>query len=258
MQKQRIYPRLSQVYYLLCRHAAYIILKKRLRYYMKGFFNRIAKISLGLFNFNSQSSAYIAASLAKRRFELKFSRKEVSMMLYHVTDQYVAGFYAIFAGRFTKSIRATKEQILFGKVSSNSIMAPIDYHQTTAIIRYGASSTKLQLAFQNYTLLGAISENHKSVFHIFRNRVLFFSSRFGDLIKKIRFSEEFNRFSRRGKLISFQFSGSFPDTGRAFYTFRRNIPPSSFLKKKTKNPFKRFSQNIIFHKHFLLSYTPDN
>jgi len=187
LQKQRIYPRLSQVYYLLCRQGLFTILKKRIRYYMKNFFNRIAKICLVLFNFNSQSSAYISASLAKRRFELKFSKKEVSMMLYHVTQEYVSGFYAVLAGRFTKNIRATKEQHLFGKVSSNSIAAPIDYHQTTAIIRYGASSTKLQLAFQNYTLLGAVSENHKSIFRIYRNRVLFFTKSFGNLIKKIKF-----------------------------------------------------------------------
>jgi hypothetical protein len=116
LQKQRIYPRLSQVYYLLCRQGLFTILKKRIRYYMKNFFNRIAKICLVLFNFNSQSSAYISASLAKRRFELKFSKKEVSMMLYHVTQEYVSGFYAVLAGRFTKNIRATKEQHLFVKL----------------------------------------------------------------------------------------------------------------------------------------------
>lgn len=115
IMKQRIYPRLSRVYYLLCRHSAYKILKKRLKYYMKNFFNRISKISLGIFNFNSQSSAFIAAALAKRRFELKFSGKEVSRMLYHVIKKYASGFYVILAGRFTKNIRATKKETLFGK-----------------------------------------------------------------------------------------------------------------------------------------------
>lgn len=148
-------------------------------------YQRKTNLKVGLFNFNTATSSYITAVYAKKRFEFKFSRNETAKMLMRTLKRHTSGLYIVLAGRFTKNIRATKEEYLYGKVSSNSVMAPIDYHQSTAIIRYGASSTKMQVSYNIFSILGGASFSHRSLFKVSRRKMLYRMRREKKIILKL-------------------------------------------------------------------------
>jgi len=131
--------------YRILRHDFMKLLKKRLVNSMGYYFQELSHKIKYYTNIFSQrfSGAYFFSNYVARRFILRFSPLEVFRALLRRQKRVFAGCFAGCFGRYTRRQRTHRYKFKFGRVTLNSFIMPIDFHQRFCRLKYGICNSKL-------------------------------------------------------------------------------------------------------------------